>query len=98
MGRSQFLAQTICMNRSCSAESDNRDDFWIASLFRNMGLGCCSHGFVDEIMNSPNGLYKWNAQRLGNLFLHTPPCCLLVKLHLTAEEVVFVKVPQQKIG
>ena len=39
-----------------------------------------------------------DSQRLGDLFLDATPCCLFVKLHLTSQEIVLIKIAQQEIG
>ena len=85
------------MNRPRSAEGRNRDDLGIAALFRNVRLGGGSHGFIDKVVNSPDGLDKGNAQRLGDLFHHPSSCRLFVELHFAAEKVILIEVSEQKI-
>jgi hypothetical protein len=66
------------MNRPRASEGGYRYDPGIPAFFRYMCFGGCGHRFIDEIVNSPDGINEGNPQRFGDLFVNAAPCPLFV--------------------
>ncbi len=86
------------MDRARAAECSDGHDLRVAALFGDMSLRGRRHCFIYKVMDAPDRLDEGNAERLCNLFLDAAASGLLVELHRTAEEIVFIEIPQQKVG
>ena len=85
------------MHRPGPAECDQRYQFGIAPFFSDMGFGSTGHGFIDKIMNAPDRLHGRNVQRFGNGCFNPFHGGILIKLHLTAQKIIRIQVPQGQI-